>query len=150
MVVGDGGGVSVVVKVTVDGAGPALAFAATVVVVDGGADGVSTNEGADGVVADTMVSVNEGVDGVSTATVVPVDEGVDGVSTDTMVSADEGGDGVTATTMVVLDKDADGVSTERTSTVVGSVISLGSATASRRRAVEMTCKMESFIVAVGE
>jgi hypothetical protein len=120
MVVGDGGGVSVVATVMVAGAGPALAFAATVVVVDGGADGVSTNEGADD---------------VSTATVVPVDEGVDGV---------------TATTMVVLDKDADGVSTERTSTVVGSVISLGSAAASRSRAVEMTCKMESFIVAVGE
>jgi hypothetical protein len=108
-----------------------------VVVVDGGADGVSTNEGADGVVADTMVSADEGTDAddVSTTTVVPVDEGVDGV---------------TATTMVVLDKDADGVSTERTSTVVGSVISLGSAAASRRRAAEMTCKMESFIVAVSE
>jgi hypothetical protein len=52
--------------------------------------------------------------------------------------------------MVVLDKDADGVSTERTSTVVGSAISLGSAAASRSRAVEMTCKMESFIVAVGD
>jgi hypothetical protein len=166
MVTGAG---AVMVARTVDGVVDGVFSASFVVrVVDGG-DGVCActsvkddGEG-DGVLAATAVEVDEDADGVSAVTVVAVEEvaeeGADELSTATMVEVEEGADGISTDTVVPVDEGAEvpveqGADAGSQLTVGRSAakkgFSAGSAAAPRRKQVEMTCKMESLIIAVGE
>jgi len=166
-VVDGGDGVCACTSVKDDGGGDGV-LAATAVEVDEDADGVSAvtvvaveevaEEGADELSTATMVEVEEGADGISTDTVVPVDERVDAVSTATEVPV-ERVDEISTGTVVPVDEGAEvpveqGADAGSQLTVGRSAakkgFSAGSAAAPRRKQVEMTCKMESLIIAVGE